>query len=361
MFNSFPREVASPTRILVYSKDEFLNKVNSLIRRTGVFTSVYHFTAVDKEKNKPDYNSALVDKIFLDIDESNEWDNLRKFHDRLKERNIQHTVMFSGRGFHIYIFCKVVNGNAEGWVKSQAIKQWVQDNVKDLKYDNVVVGDLARITRIPNTFNFKGRRFCIPLTEEMIRKTYEEISEIARRQNFNYQFYGDTKIELKVENVTISSVEKDYEKMLSEETTEETDIVLEVEFPPFLKKILAQKKETWGKESGWKDRALVIIWLKEQGFSLRQTIQFLKLHFTVSEYRHSVLEEKQPFYIFKRDLTHNPFHFPNIKKLLDDGYKLSKEDLEFFKSNRLYLSEEEFKNLIKNSHSFNGTGSISTP
>ncbi|MEM5866354.1 MAG: hypothetical protein QXG39_00340 [Candidatus Aenigmatarchaeota archaeon] len=343
MFNEFPREVANPNRRLVYSKEEFYNFVNKFIKFTNLYTSVYHFRVVDRERNKPFYDSAVVDKIFIDVDEPSELPNLLNIHQWLCKKELLHTIIFSGKGFHLYIILKELDEGLSGWIKKEAIRRWVLDNIQNLKFDEVVLGDLARITRIPNTFNFRRGRFCIPLTSEHLEKSYEEICEIARKQNFKYEFFGKKKVSLNVKEVksTWENLEKNFK------FEERGQVILTpIDFPPFIKKIIEKKKKFWDKSMGWKERYIIILWLKENGYTFKECVEYLKTILTKEEFIHCVYDEKQPQYIYSKEFTKNPYHFPTIPCLLRYGFQLTEEDFKFFEENRLYLRMEDLRDLF---------------
>jgi hypothetical protein len=342
MFNKFPREFANPKRRLVFSKEEFYSLINKFLPYTNLYTSVYSFKQIDSEKNQPIYDSAEIDKIFVDVDEPSEWEAIKHYHNLLTEQNILHTLVFSGKGFHIYVFCKLSDEDVQGWVKKEAIRNFITSTFKKLKYDEVVVGDLARITRIPNTFNFRRKRWCIPLSSKFLELSYDEICKKAEKQNLEWDFFGKKKIVLKVEEI------KNEVKKFNEVDIEDVKKILITEpiFPPFLKKIIDKKKYFWDRSGGWKERYLIILWLKEIGFTFKECVAYLKSILTKPEFVHCVFEEKQPQYLYSKEFTKNPYHFPKIEKLKEYGFKIEKEDEEFFKTHKIYLEEEDLNDGI---------------
>jgi hypothetical protein len=344
MFDKFPREFANPKRRLVFSKEEFYKLINKFLPYTNIYTSVYSFKQIDGERQQPIYESAEVDKIFLDVDDVSEWEAVKHYHNLLEAQNILHTLIFSGKGFHIYVFCKLSNDDVEGWIKKESMRDWVTSTFKKLKYDEVVVGDLARITRVPNTFNFRRRRWCIPLTSKHLNLSYEEVRELAKNQNKDWEFFGRKLVKLDVRDV-----KREINKF-SIENEEEIKKVLIIQptFPPFLKKIVERKKYFWDKSCGWKERYLIILWLKEIGYTFKECVAYLKSILTKPEFIHCVYEEKQPQYLYGKEFTKNPYHFPSIERLLEEGFKLEKEDYEFFKTHKIYLSEEDLEKVEEN-------------
>ena len=72
-------------------------------------------------------------------------------------------------------------------------------------------------------------------------------------------------------------------------------------FPPFMRKMIEEKKKVYNKKMGWKERTHLIIFLKERGISIKDTISFLKNNLKQEEFFHCVWQERQPFYIYERD------------------------------------------------------------
>ena len=85
------------------------------------------------------------------------------------------------------------------------------------------------------------------------------------------------------------------------------------------------------------DKTRKIIWLKEHAYTLQETIAFLRKILTKEEFIHCVMQERQPYYIYRRDNTPNPYHFPNVQTLMNNGFKLTNEDLEFFRRYKIYV------------------------
>lgn len=105
MFNSFPRE-CGPPRQLMRNMKEFLDYVNIYNgKKKAVYTSIYTFQQVN-ENNKPNYDTAEIDKIFFDFDDKSceSWKECNVLHEHLLKENIKHVIVMSGRGYHLYIF-----------------------------------------------------------------------------------------------------------------------------------------------------------------------------------------------------------------------------------------------------------------
>lgn len=193
MYGLFPRSMGNPHQNFI-ARDS--NERNEYIRRyiklTDVYISVYAFTQMD-ENNEPIRDSAIIDKVFFDFD-SDQWlQDLWKIHDWCKKYNILHRCHYSGNGGHAYIFVRrdVVNkkeaiGNFQRWI----IKQL------GVNPDPKIIGDIARITRYVNTYNFKGKRFCIPIPEEALDRRYpiEWYYKHATTQQLNFNAWSGSNL-----------------------------------------------------------------------------------------------------------------------------------------------------------------------
>ena len=141
-------------RTIVRSKEEYLRYVKAQNNRTNVYTSVYDF-AEFAEKAKID-SSVILDRIFLDFDAHggsilDAWRDVKIVMRYVLERDYEHTLFFSGRGFHLFVFGEITD------------------------------------RRIPNTVNMSSRDengnpyFCIPLLEEDLQKDITSILELAKK------------------------------------------------------------------------------------------------------------------------------------------------------------------------------------
>jgi len=192
LVNDFPRTMGHPRQDkVVYNvkqRDEYVKKY---MKRCDLYISVYRFTDID-EKGEVIRESAFIDKIFFDLD--NDWyGDLFKIYDWCKKHQILSRSQFSGNGsqFFIYIAPTVVN-------KKEAVgnfQRWIQTEI-DIEIDMKIIGDIARIFRYPNTYNFKGRRWCIPIPREALEKRVDKswFYRHATKQQFNFNPWCGSKL-----------------------------------------------------------------------------------------------------------------------------------------------------------------------
>jgi len=178
LFNKFPREMGRPFKDgLVWNIDEINNFIKKYGSSYGIYISVYSFSSY--HNNKPDYESAIIDKIYLDIDPPNWLNQVRKVFNFCKLKNIMSIYTMSGGGSHIFLFCK---SNIQYKRSCIFNFQSYLENELGILIDPQSKGDLTRTFRIPGTFNYKRNRYCIYMDEKLIFNTPEnEIYKIAEK------------------------------------------------------------------------------------------------------------------------------------------------------------------------------------
>lgn len=288
-----------------------VNIINKYNGKKGLFKTVYAFDG------EPLATNAIIDKIFLDFDPADDksdkfFRDVRITCEYLDEKNYKYTVFFSGRGFHVYVYVKKTKAreldNATMAIKTFRNKLVEETEVNGIKVeiDPHVVGDLRRVSRIPNTRNNKTGLFCIPLYREELFKPLDEIKSIAETQRYLVNAVsGEELVDLKdfdffsgSVKITPSNVEVDM-----------GDADLE-ELPACVRESLLRG------DPGFKERFLIIVALRDLGYSQEDVESLLGQHLTQEKFYHCVHEERQVAYLFSRaDLI-----FPNCKSIESDGY-----------------------------------------
>ena len=308
MFKEFPREVGPPRKVVTDMKGwlTFINRYNGM--KKAVYTSIYTFKNIN-EKKKPDYDSAIVDKLFFDFDDKscNAYDECWDLHVHLVEENIKHIIIMSGRGYHLYIFTLSLNPNNPKSCIYNAQHHFIDK--LNLIVDGQVIGNTAQLARVPNTYNLKGKKFCIPLTQEQFEKGDEFIKQLASKQNF-------------VKNIMIGNNHFDLTKFdyQSERFSEKAIFDIDAfedscnadyakNCPNCIKNILSQDK------IGWKQRYLLILYFREMGYTVQEVYNILEECLSKSKFKHCIKDERQLQYLFGRqDLI-----FPKCSNIMNDG------------------------------------------
>ena len=171
-------------RRIVMKKNEYFDFVKAHNNRTNVYTTVYDFERF-AETAKVE-SSVILDRIFLDFDAHGE-DGLGLAFADLKIvlayiKKYQHTIFFSGRGFHLFVYGEVTTDPRNIQAFFRTIKALLsEDSTLDER-----VGQSTRLRRIPNTVNMSSSDengipyYCIPLFEEDIDKGLEYILSLAK-------------------------------------------------------------------------------------------------------------------------------------------------------------------------------------
>ena len=312
MFNKFPREVGLPRKTVNNIKEwlKFINLYNG--KKKAVYTSVYSFKILDQVGNKPmkpEYNSAVIDKLFFDFDDKSceAWKECNKFHQELLKKNIKHIMIMSGRGYHLYIFTHPYSPKNVKSTIYNAQMNFV--NSLNLLVDKQVIGNPAQLARVPNTYNVRGKRFCIPLTKEQFEKGDDFIKQSAVKQNFVKNTVIGKHL-LNLEPFDYSSSNEQIEYIVDDNEESSGNLDYEKDLPDCIKRILSKK------DIGWKGRYLIILYFKEMGHTREEVFQILKNHLSERKLQHCVHEERQLQYLFDRhDLV-----FPSCEKIMEDGF-----------------------------------------
>lgn len=200
----------NPFRKMFTNRQDTILDFNKYKAFTNVYHSSYWFREQEEKFDKsgnfrrwgPDYNTAIIDKIDLDLDsyktirhngdviEVYTDDGLlaiRKFARWCKEHNYMRRYIFSGGGFRAIL-------------KSTGHPLKLRDGMLnigrdlEIEIDPATVGDTSRMTRVINSFNFGEHRkcYCIPLSEEELNLDYHKIRKIAEEPRFRENFiYGE--------------------------------------------------------------------------------------------------------------------------------------------------------------------------
>ena len=170
------------------TKNDYFEFVKSHNNRTNVYTTVYdfeHFT-----ETMPVEDSVIIDRIFLDFDAHEDnldmaWRDVKVVMEMVIENNYLHTLFFSGRGFHLFLFGKPTKNMRNIQTFFREIKQLLDLKVGKKNSLDERVGQKTRLRRVPNAVNMsssdgKGNaRYCIPLTIDDLRLDIEEILTMA--------------------------------------------------------------------------------------------------------------------------------------------------------------------------------------
>jgi len=265
LFNEFPREVAFPSRKVVFSKEEWLREVNCNNGRKRVFTSLYNSQTNGE-------SSIHIDKIWFDLDSENSLDNVKKMHSYCLEKDLRHVTVFSGGGFHFYVFTSNgMNLNSPSialFNSQQFLCKEMELSIGDPHKSAVdfhIIGDVRRIVTVPNTYNLRRGKYCIPVSKDDLDKGLEHIEDLADSQNFNYFVYGKKLFNVKEFDRDMKEFHKKLEVEFDVDLTE-----IDPEFEFFQRLPLCIKVWLREKHVGWRRRGWIIMFLRNFGIWRRQ-------------------------------------------------------------------------------------------
>lgn len=296
LFHTFPREYFNKARQVIYGKQELLAKVNRDNGKTNVFLSAYSFSDVTSRR-------VVLDKVFVDFDDQ-PYEDVCKVHDWCVAKDILHYILFSGRGYHLYI---AVLPNI-AYPKS-ALKRFHTHLEKQIgvNIDPTCKGDIRQIVRYPNTFNIKRKRFAIPIDESLITIGHTGIDTYAKKQRNINGFHGKQILDISKYDVEMSELEFDNEIMYNV-TKKYQDLVealadFSLSVPPCINSLLKN-------DIGHHKRFLLILWLKESGLTINETEEMLRVILNPTKYHHCVKEENQPYHVFSAN-----YYFPECEQI----------------------------------------------
>jgi hypothetical protein len=314
-FELFPRELGFPQRsCIVYNLEEFLQKINLHNHKTDTYSSLYSFDRF-QTNGKPDYNSAKITHIYFDLDNADCLKSCRTLHKYLQAESLRHCIYFSGGGFHIHVSAEYPNFlmNKKAAIFNAVVEIADKVGLKvgingNSDIDAHTVGDIARIVRVPNTYNLKRKRFCIPISTKDLEKSIEEIHQMAQKQIERCYIYGSKSLDL---NPYDREPKEEY-RIPALETSDESLGIENINIDRFLPCV---KNLLTAKNIKHRQRYIIITYCKEIGLPLRDTILLLKKYLEPSIWNHCIHEERQPIFIYRRaDLV-----FPNCEKIKGEG------------------------------------------
>lgn len=311
-FQDFPREYGTPGRKgIVYSCKELLEKMKLFNCKTDFYTSLYSFEQLNEAGNRGNYTTSVLNNLYLESDKGS-LEPVLKLHEYCSTRNLYHSFFFSGRGFHFYIGTKPGAINKKGAITNAQVDICDSLDLKigingDSDIDGHVIGNLAQLVRVPNSFNIKRKYFCIPLRVEDLT-TLEDIKQKAKKPRAGIPIYGKELLDL-----TPFDREPEFKdcELAYEMPTGSIDVSkINVEkFVPCMRELLSKRFIKH------RERYLLIIYLRDLGLPLETTIELLRRNLDTKVFKHCVFEEHQAHWCYRRlDLV-----FPKCETLKGEG------------------------------------------
>jgi len=196
--DKYPRGFANPYRCNYDKHYYIVNKPSDLIgyisqfNEINTYLTVYSFFQYDQDARKSD--TARIDTIPFDFDDeetpANSLYDVRKLLGWCERHTIIPRIHYTAnKGFHLFI------DTVPLYLKEPkyTLKKFFQDMQKNAKFktaDPVVIGDLDRVIRIPNTKHKSTGRYCIPISpidvkfleiEDIIEMSYQKSNYVPER------------------------------------------------------------------------------------------------------------------------------------------------------------------------------------
>ena len=276
---------------------EALQIVNTLNGVKDIYRSVYFY----QDEIAPE--NAVIDKIFLDFDPIDGKDilqDVQKVISVLEQKGLSYSTFYSGRGYHIYVFTEeTLAGDLNS--PFDAIRNFVyelmqeaSDNGEAIDYDTSVVGDVMRVSRLPNTVNLKTKHYCIPIKKhEVFQMSTDEISQVAKKQRRISNKIEGNLVDLKEYDEAVKK--HSLRGVLPEFEDDEVEFDVNVESLP-----LCVQKLLEGGDPGYNERYLIIVAMRDLAYPLKATVLTLKKYLSTSKFNHCLYEEQQPQYLYSR-------------------------------------------------------------
>jgi len=332
-WNTYPRKIAYPYKIVAKDAVDMRNKFNNM---NGMVNKLY--VGLYKCDLDGGMEEVTLDIVSFDIDWDDKYNTMVELHNHLMEKNWKHQVMFSTNGFWIYVFCKPKTYKKILAKKKLAAMQAHIIEKTSLKFgdakscplDRAIFGDVERITRFPGSLDKKRNKFAIFLSQEDIDKGMDHIvnidtfRDIDRRMKIYY--HGDL-IALDPDQVKMLD---NYQVVQTKEfTISEYNFSIPEDISEIHKKILGMMPKavkSWvcdKDQATWKARAYATLWMREKGFTQKQTESFLKPFYEkmprTDEWKNNWNHYKNSAQVSDHIYRRHDLWFPNIKTLMNEG------------------------------------------
>lgn len=334
LLKHWPREIAFPQRQIVVSPKDFSEKVTAYNGKKNIYFSLYNCCSHSEYRrgSASNFDNAVIDKVFFDLDGEGldkPLQDLKKLIAYCQTRKLKFCMVFSGKkGFHFYIFCKET--------KNRLLLKNCQEyltKILGINVDRHIVGDVARISRVPNTWHLTGGRYCIPIGLGDVKKGVDWVLEKAKNPAPNFYIYGKELLDLS----SLPNVEKelanngdlpvfDYDKILDVND----DVVKD--FPPCVQSWL-----TTYENSIHRNRFLFALYCAHSGLTPEECNSLAKKYYGQMKERKGRRTRYQEFraeraleYAYTKD-----FIIPSCNRLFKEGACLGK--CKFYRKGNFYL------------------------
>lgn len=332
-------EVGVPDRVkVIQNKKEYIDFVRDSHKIKNLYKTVYNFKYL-KSINKPDYSSAIVNKMFFDADSENSLNVVKKFVDYLDKENYSYYLKQSSYDkfskLQIYVLTNVSELNNKknalynGMVSLADSVGLTYGEAHSSDLDKSTFGDLAQLCPIGGTYKPKRNCYCSYISKSDLYDD-DKLKQAAKHGNGKKIIYGKRRFDLKPFDYVDNFVCVDNSTIIE---NDDFDIKFDDKFvdslPPFIKKVLSNYK---GYCDNYINRWRVALYMRDIGYSKSLAEQILKKYY--SKYiNYSSLEGRGTQWdrFCKCKALHYVFNssyreFPSVGTLLNEGYEITQED-----------------------------------
>lgn len=306
IFEGFPREMGVPRKV-VHTQNSFIKYIKAHNGKSSIFSTVYSYRDIDETKPwLADYSRPIINKEFFDIDKTNAFSWFEKLIDFALKKDYVFRAQMSGGGYQLVVFGeekilmnpRAALNDAQHWFADEAHVK-IGKNTKDDGIDPTCIGDVARFMRVTNTWNMRRKAMCIPLTLDMIDRGDEYIRHKSMYPNGSVKkksedwVYGSELVDFSKFDHDPSYIPNMPEELQGPVIELEGDAVINLQCPA-MRSILKQPY------ANYRQRYHLILYLRENGYSLSETKSVLKSFLAPEKFKHCLVDEKQPDYIYRR-------------------------------------------------------------
>jgi len=302
-------DIAFPQRKIMRTDDmdKYYKLVNQYNGKRSIYRSVYNYK--ESQENRVVPSSAIIDKVYFDFDGADAFYQMDKLHGWLVGKDYAHQIMFSGnKGYNVYVFLKpkpAVNVNLV------AIHRYIE-NQANVKSDQQTVGDINRVSRVPNTIHIKSKLYCIPLTKDMLNKGDDVIRDLAKINQEVSHVFGNKRMSplyAQKQGEEFIALERYEPESFTSDSKRVQGLLDDANIYPCAKAMLCNE------DLEWRGRFFLILYFKEKGYTKEEIAEILKQSLSKEKYHHAIYSERQLTYLFSKD-----FLFPNCNKLVQEGF-----------------------------------------
>lgn len=264
---TFPRQIACPERITCLTEKEFYEKISFY---NGIKPKIYF--ALYKSNEFGSFKSKTwvteIDKISFDLDSKSSVESAKRMSDWCLKENIRHCIVFSTGGLWIHILTKNFSSLKYPKTALKESQRFVAKEVgltigneKSCDIDHHIIGDIARVSRMPGTLDTARGLYAQSIKREDLIDL-DHLKTLAREQRLKIHWYGKEKFDISKFDKDVYIEPFDIPELGSFAIELEDSEKLVAKFPPCIIQIL-KKPEI----ATWRGRWLACLYLRERGFT----------------------------------------------------------------------------------------------